>query len=238
MAESNDILRMRIADLSDDDKPREKALRLGISALSNAELLAIILGGGIPGKSVVDLAREMLSHNTNRLSRLSQMSIKEMCRQFKGVGTAKAVSVAAALELGCRCREEMPARQTVVRSSRDAYNYVTAHCQGVAMKPQEEFWVLMLARNNAIKCGECVGIGSTNATIVDVKVILKKAIDNLAEGMILIHNHPSGNLTPSPQDDSITHKIKSAAALMDIKVLDHLIVGEGGYYSYNDEGRM
>lgn len=232
------LRRMRVADLNDDDKPREKALKSGIESLSNAELLAIILGGGIPGKSVLDLSREMLSQSANSLNGLSRMTIKEMCRRFKGVGTAKAVAVAAALELGGRCRDEMPLRQTIVRSSSDAYRYVIANCNRLQTKIQEEFWVLFLARNNAIKSSECIGVGSTNATIVDIKVIMKKSLDNLAEGIILVHNHPSGNLNPSRQDDELTTRIQAAASMLDIKLLDHLIIAGGKYYSYNDNGRL
>ncbi len=234
----NTLRPLRVADLNEDDKPREKALKCGIDSLSNAELLAIILGGGIPGKSVLDLSREMLLQSANSLNGLARMTIKEMCRRFKGVGTAKAVAVAAALELGGRCRDEMPVRQVVVRSSGDAYRYVIANCNRLQTKTQEEFWVLFLARNNSIKSAECVGVGSTNATLVDIKVVMKKSLDNLAEGIILVHNHPSGNLAPSRQDNELTTRIQAAASMLDIKLLDHLIIAGGSYYSYNDEGKL
>lgn len=229
---------MRVADMCPDDKPRERALAYGVTSLSNAELIAIALGSGMPGKSVLALSNEILYACQRSLNRLSRMSIKEMCRQFKGMGPAKATALSAAIELGCRCRDEAPDEPFIVKSSRDAFNYVRSHCRNIEAKNQEEFWVLFMSRNNSIKCAEMIGIGGTNSTVVDSKVVFKKALDNLAEGMILVHNHPSGNRRPSAQDDMLTRKLSEGANILGMKVLDHLIIVAGSYYSYADEGRM
>lgn len=225
----------RIADLSEDDRPREKAIRNDIRSLSNAELLAIILGGGMQGMSVMDLSREMLQRSHNSLYSLSRMRINEMCRTFKGVGPAKAVSLAAAFELGSRCRDEGIRENCTVTQSKDAYEYVRGHLERL---DHEEFWILILSRANKITAAECVSRGGTSGTVVDVKLLMKTAIDRLASGIIAVHNHPSGNLRPSMEDDSLTRKIKEGSKLLDIRFLDHLIVTSDAYYSYNDEGRL
>lgn len=225
----------RIADLSEDDRPREKAIRNDIRALSNAELLAIILGGGMKGKSVMDLSREMLAKAGNSLDVLSRMRVNEMCRTFKGVGPAKAVSLAAAFELGLRCRDENAKMACQVTSSKDAYNYIRGHLERL---DREEFWILTLTRANRITAAECVSRGGTSATVVDVKLLMKMAVDRLASGIIAVHNHPSGNLYPSADDNKLTKRIKEAAQLLDMRLLDHLIIGTDGYYSYNDNQNL
>lgn len=229
---------MKVADMCPDDKPRERAQMYGVTSLSNVELIAIALGSGIPGKSVIALSNEILQTCQRSLNRLSRMSIKEMCRQFKGMGPAKATALSAAIELGCRCRDEAPASPYVIKTSRDAFNYVRSHCRNIESRNQEEFWVLFMARNNSVKCAEQIGIGGTSSTLVDPKIVFKKAIDNLADGMILVHNHPSGNRQPSVQDDQLTRKLTEGAKILGMQVLDHLIIIAGGYYSFADEGRM
>lgn len=225
----------RIADLDDGDKPREKALSLGIRSLSNAELLAIIFGSGLPGKSVISMSQEVLAACDNRLSRLSRLSIHEMKKNFKGVGTAKAISLAAAFELGLRTRDEDAALDPQVKSSVDIYNIMRGKLERLEY---EEFWVLYLSRSNRVIFEECLSKGGVSGTVIDVRLILKRAIELLASGIILAHNHPSGNLRPSADDDRITTKTKEAARLLDINVLDHLIISPTGYFSYGDEGRM
>lgn len=225
----------RIADLDDSDKPREKALSLGIRSLSNAELLAIIFGSGLPGKSVISMSQEVLASCDNRLSRLSRLSIHEMKKRFKGVGTAKAISLAAAFELGLRTRDEDAALDTQIKSSTDIYNMMRVKLQRLEY---EEFWVLYLSRSNRVIFEECMSKGGVSGTVTDVRLILKRAIELLASGIILVHNHPSGNLRPSPDDDRITTKAKEAAKLLDINVLDHLIITPTNYFSYNDNGRL
>ncbi len=225
----------RIADLDDSDKPREKALSLGIRSLSNAELLAIIFGSGLPGKSVISMSQEVLASCDNRLSRLSRLSIHEMKKRFKGVGTAKAISLAAAFELGLRTRDEDVALDTQIKSSTDIYNMMRVKLERLEY---EEFWVLYLSRSNRVIFEECMSKGGVSGTVTDVRLILKRAIELLASGIILVHNHPSGNLRPSPDDDRITTKAKEAAKLLDINVLDHLIITPTNYFSYNDNGRI
>ena len=225
----------RIADLDDSDKPREKALTLGIRSLSNAELLAIIFGSGLPGKSVISMSQEVLASCDNRLSRLSRLSIHEMKKRFKGVGTAKAISLAAAFELGLRTRDEDAASDTQIKSSTDIYNMMRVKLERLEY---EEFWVLYLSRSNRVIFEECMSKGGVSGTVTDVRLILKRAIELLASGIILVHNHPSGNLRPSPDDDRITTKAKEAAKLLDINVLDHLIITPTNYFSYNDNGHL
>ena len=225
----------RIADLDENDKPREKALSLGIRSLSNAELLAIIFGSGLPGKSVISMSQEILASCDNRLSRLSRMSIHEMKKNFKGVGTAKAISLAAAFELGLRTRDEDVALDPQIKCSSDIYNMMRVKLQRLEY---EEFWALYLSRSNRVIFEECMSKGGVSGTVTDVRLILKRAIELLASGIILVHNHPSGNTRPSPDDDRITAKIKEAARLLDINVLDHLIITPTEYFSYNDNGRL
>lgn len=225
----------RIADLDESDKPREKALSQGIRSLSNAELLAIIFGSGLPGKSVISMSQEILASCDNRLSRLSRMSIHEMKKSFKGVGTAKAISLAAAFELGLRTRDEDAALDPQIKNSTDIYNMMRVKLERLEY---EEFWVLYLSRSNRVIYEECMSKGGVSGTVTDIRLILKRAIELLASGIILVHNHPSGNLRPSPDDDRITTKAKEAAKLLDINVLDHLIFTPTSYFSYTDNGRL
>ena len=225
----------RIADLDEGDKPREKALSQGIRSLSNAELLAIIFGSGLPGKSVISMSQEILASCDNRLSRLSRLSIHEMKKKFKGVGTAKAISLAAAFELGLRTRDEDAALDPQIKCSTDIYNIMRTKLERLEY---EEFWILYLSRSNRIIYEECMSKGGVSGTITDIRLILKRALELLASGIILVHNHPSGNLRPSPDDDRITTKTKEAAKLLDINVLDHLIITPTSYFSYNDNGRL
>lgn len=225
----------RIADLSDDDKPREKALRHGIRTLSDTELIAILLGGGIPGKSVIDLSRELYDISNRSLSDLARMSVRDMCKRIAGIGPAKAITIAAALELGARRKDLKSESRPRIRTSSDAYEVIRNSLQDLAY---EEFWIILLSRANMVIATTCISSGGTAATIVDPKIIMKHAIEHLASSIILVHNHPSGNISPSAQDDALTRKIKSAGQLLDVNVVDHLIIGPTGYYSYADEARI
>lgn len=224
----------RIADLNSDDKPREKALANGIRALSDAELLAILIGGGIPGKSAIDLAREILASCNGSLTHLSQMSIASMARRFKGMGPAKATTVAAALELGVRSGNHT-GPVSHIRQSSDAYRFLLAKMKNLA---HEEFWTIFLRRNNSIIITERISTGGSRATYVEPRMIVRKALDHNASAIIVSHNHPSGNVEPSPEDDNLTQRIKEASALMEIPLHDHIIVTVNGYYSYADQGRL
>ena len=216
--------------------PREKALAHGIRALSDAELMAIIFGGGLPGMSVVDMARGILRDCDNRLDMLARLSMNELMSKYKGVGPAKAVSLAAAFELGRRNREQALGREDPqIRSSRDAVALMSPLLEGLEY---EEFWVLMLSRSNRVTYKRCISQGGTASTVVDVKLLLKRAIDCLAEGIILVHNHPSGNASPSGEDDRLTARIKDGAKILGINVLDHIIIARSKSYSYADEGRL
>lgn len=225
-----------VRSLGDDDKPREKALTQGIRALSDAELVAIIFGGGLPGMSVIDLARSILIECDGRIDTLARTSMHELMRKYKGVGPAKAVSLAAAFELGRRNSEQSATRvDPIIRSSADVVALMRPALEAL---DYEEFWVLMLSRSNRVTWRRCVSQGGTAATVVDVKLLLKRAIDCLAEGMILVHNHPSGNPDPSGPDDALTRRIREGAAMLDIKVLDHIIIARSRSYSYADNGRL
>lgn len=226
---------VRIADLSDDDKPREKALRNGIRSLSDTELIAILLGGGLPGKSVLELSREIYTSCSMSLSQMAQMSIRQMCHRFRGVGPAKAISIAAALELGGRRKDIKENRQPQIRSSADVYQAIRQQLENL---PTEEFWVIVLSRSNRIIATECISRGGTSATVVEPKIVMKRAIEHLASAIIVAHNHPSDNLTPSTQDDALTRKLKQAGEIMEIRLLDHLVIGPTGFYSYADSGRL
>lgn len=226
----------KILDLSPDDMPREKALTQGIRALSDAELLGIIFGGGLPGMSVVDMARGILADCDNRVDRLARLSMNELMSKYRGIGPAKAVSLAAAFELGRRNSEQAALREDpLIRSSQDVVDLMRPLVGSIEY---EEFWVLMLSRANRVTYKRCISQGGTAATIVDVKLLLKRALDCLAEGIILVHNHPSGNRLPSAQDDNLTRRIKDGASMLDIKVLDHIIIARQNSYSYADEGRL
>lgn len=232
---SEDSIYYKVADLDDSDKPREKAMSQGIASLTNAELMAIILGSGMPGKSVIDLSREILRDAGGRLGRVSRLSMAELIKKYQGVGPAKAVSLAAAFELGARCADDLAIADDRIGNSEDVYKLMRGTLQRLN---NEEFWVLTLSKANRVISRECVSRGGTAATVVDAKMVFKCAIDRLASGVVLVHNHPSGNLTPSPEDDRLTARLKSGAELLDIRVVDHVIIAPTGFYSYNDKGRL
>lgn len=221
--------------LHPDELPREKAMKFGMNALTDVELLAILLGSGIKGKSVLDFAREILRDNGNRLSVLSRKPIPELIRKYKGLGAAKATLLSAAMTFGQRAQADMKIADRQISSSNSVYEYMRDKLE---RNNHEEFWVLHLSRANRVMAVEQLSKGGLAATAVDVKLIAKSAIDHLSSGIIVCHNHPSGNMAPSPQDDRLTHNIIETCKVCDIKVLDHLIIGPTGYYSYQDEGRL
>lgn len=225
-----------IRDMAADDRPREKALKHGIKSLSDAELMAIVLGTGIQGKSVVTLCHEILSDNDHHISKLHRRSILEITNRYKGIGPAKAISILAALELGSRSAlDALRIENPTVTSAETAYKLMRHR---MASLPHEEFWVMLLSQAGKEIRTVCVSRGGVAMTAVDIKIILKHAIENLASSMLLFHNHPSGNLTPSAQDDNLTRRICNGAAAIDVRVNDHIIVTDAGYYSYHDHGRM
>ena len=227
---------MLIRDMAKDERPREKAMRLGVKALSDSELMAIIFGTGIHGKSVLDLCKEILADNDHHLSKVSRLTIRDFMNRYKGIGEAKAIAMLAALELGSRsATDAVKCDNPTIRSSSIAAEVMRHH---FAHLPYEEFWVMLLSQSAKVIKEVCVSRGGLSMTAVDVKIILKHAIENFASAMILFHNHPSGTLSPSGQDDNLTRKICEGAKAIDVRVNDHIIITDAAYYSYNDEGRM
>lgn len=218
-----------------DDQPRKKLLQSGAPALSNAELLAILINNGSKGDSAVDVARNLLLSTENDLQKLAGLSVKEMVnRKIKGLGEAKAITIAAALELGIRRNAAGRLKPRVTRSE-DIAHFLRATLEH---RQKEVFAVVYLNRNNTITHLEIISEGGLTGTVADPRVILKKALEHNATGLILCHNHPSGNRRPSKADEAITQKIKQAANLLDMMVMDHIIVSNEGYFSFADEGML
>ncbi len=217
-----------------DDRPREKMLNKGATALSNSELIAILINNGSKEKSALELAKEILKLGKDNLNELGKLTLKEL-QEIKGIGIAKAIAISAALELGKRKQAAAILDKRVVRSGREIAEYLR-----VVLKdhPYEVFAVVFLNRANKINHFEIISKGGLTGTVADPRIILKKALEVDATSVVLCHNHPSGNLRPSFADEEITKKIKGAASYFDIKVIDHIIVSEEGYYSFADEGMI
>jgi len=217
-----------------NDRPREKLLQKGKLALSDAELIAILIGSGNTDESAVELSKRILSETKNNLNLLGKLSAQQLMI-YKGIGEAKAISIIAAMELGRRRRTEDALELVKIASSSTVFELLQPI---IGELPHEEFWILYL--NNANKIIEKVQIskGGITGTLVDVRITLKKALELGATSLILAHNHPSGNLNPSEADKQLTNKLKIAGESLDIKVLDHIIVTEKSYFSFADEGLM
>ena len=216
---------------SDDDKPREKMVRKGKSILSNAELIAILIGSGSRDESAVELSKRILAAVNNNLNELGKLSIRQLM-QFKGIGEAKAVTIAAALEIGRRRRGEEAQKIVKISSSKDVFELLQP---GMGELPHEEFWIVYLNNSNKVMHTAQLSKGGITGTLVDVRLVMKQSLELGAVGLILAHNHPSGGLKPSEADKQITKKLKNAAVALDIKVLDHLIITQKDYYSFADE---
>ncbi|RLD25404.1 MAG: hypothetical protein DRI54_04920 [Bacteroidetes bacterium] len=227
-------IKISIKSLAEDDRPREKLILNGKSTLSNAELIAILIGSGNTEKNAVELAREILKTYSDQLSKLSKANVDELTH-FKGIGPAKAINIVAALELSKRRLKESGNETKKISSSHDAFDAIKPYLFDLNV---EEFWVAFLNRSNKIIGIKSISRGGIHGTVVDSRVIFKKALDMMASAIILFHNHPSGNLKPSAQDDTITKQIKDAGKLLDILILDHLIVSDKSFYSYADQGRL
>lgn len=225
---------LSIKQWAEEDRPREKLLNKGKHILTEAELLAILLGSGSREETAVGLAQRILGGSGNNLYDLGKRSVAELMR-FKGVGQAKALTLVAAMELGRRRQLAQVRERPQVRSSRDAYNAIASILVDL---PHEEFWILLLNRANRVVGREQISLGGVTGTVVDAKVIFRKAIEGLACSIILCHNHPSGNLQPSQADIELTKKLAQAGKFLDVIVLDHLVVSETGYYSFADEGLL
>lgn len=218
----------------DDDRPREKLIKKGRSTLSNAELLAILISTGTTKKTAMDIAREVLLKAGQNIQELAKWTVQDFCK-IDGIGPAKAVTLISAIELSVRKQISEAKEKPLVQSSQDAYRLMRHHLEDLN---HEEFWILNLNRKNGVISEHRISEGGITATIVDQRKIFKLAIDDKSTGILLFHNHPSGNQFPSESDNQLTKKLKESGKLLDIKVLDHLIVTQNGYYSYADEGAL
>lgn len=223
-----------IKNWSEDDRPREKLINKGRSTLSDAELIAILIGSGNREESAVGLSKRILAAASNNLSELGKRSVKDL-KKFKGIGEAKAVTIVAALELGRRRKEGDSLSRKRITSSSSVYELLHPI---IGDLPHEEFWVVYLNNSNKILEKQQLSKGGITGTLVDVRLVLKTALELNAVGIILAHNHPSGTLKPSTSDIQLTQKLKGAAASLDVKVLDHIIVTEKAYFSFADDGLL
>ena len=221
--------------MAPDDRPREKAKRSGFAALSIAELFAIIVGSGSPGESVVDLCQRILNDNGGKLYNIARRGYKELMRNYKGIGEVKALELEAALELARRYQIEKVEQRPQIASSDDAYRYLRMRMKD---NTNEQLWVVFLNRSKHVLGLKCMSQGGTSATVGDVKMILKAAIEELADTIIIAHNHPSDNPTPSAQDDALTRKVAAGCQAVGIPLVDHIIVCQDRYYSYCDKNRL
>ncbi|MBN8674836.1 MAG: DNA repair protein RadC [Chitinophagales bacterium] len=223
-----------IKEWAKDDRPREKLLSSGAENLSHSELLAILIHNGTREKTAVDLAKEVMKLGKDNLAELGKLTVKELMK-IKGIGEAKAITIAAALELGRRRQATAALEKSIVSNSGDIARFLQTKLKD---QRREVFGVLFLNRANKINHFEIVSEGGITGTVADPRVILRKALEQDAVNIILCHNHPSGSLKPSRADEQLTAKIKEAAGYLDIRVLDHIIVSEDGYYSFADEGLL
>lgn len=223
-----------IKSWAEEDRPREKLLLKGRSVLTDAELIAILIGSGTTELSAVDVSKAILSFVNNDLNKLAGLTVQNLTK-FKGIGEAKAITIISAIELGRRRKDYSTSKTPKIQVSEDAFKY---------MKPtlldlqQEEFWVLLLNRANGVIKSCQISSGGISSTVVDPKIIFSKALENMASSIILVHNHPSGNINPSQTDVMLTKKLKTAGDIMEIPVLDHIIFTNEKYYSFKDDGAI
>jgi DNA repair protein RadC len=219
---------------AEEDRPREKLSGQGRRALTDAELIAILIGSGSRDESAVELSKRILHHYDNDLNKLGKAGISELS-QFKGIGEAKAISIIAALEIGRRRGDTEIKVPDEVKSSRDGYNIMRRHLMDLN---HEEFWIMLIGRSSKVLAKELVSKGGLSGTVADPKIIFHMALQHQASAIIMVHNHPSGNLKPSREDLVLTKKIADAGRMLDINVLDHLIITDSGYFSFGDEGLL
>ena len=225
---------MKITEWAESDRPREKLLEKGSPSLSDAELIAILIGSGTVSMSAVDLSREILASVNNDLHKLSLLTIKEL-QKFKGIGEAKAITIVSALELGRRRKEQDAIQKPRITCSKDAYELLKPD---LLYLPHEEFWVIYLNRSSFVLKKQRIGQGGMTGTVADPRIAFKTAIEHSAAAIILAHNHPSGNSNPSKVDQELTSKFKECGEILDIHVNDHLILTDNSYYSFADAGKM
>lgn len=222
-----------IKEWAADDRPREKAMKNGISTLSKSELLAILVGSGNDEESAVDLMKRVLDSCGNSISELARLSVDDLCT-FRGIGPAKAISIMAACELWKR-RENSDGEMVCIRSSRDLYDFFHPILCDSSV---ERCYVMLLNRMNRVIDHVLIGTGGLTATVVDVRLVMREALMKRATTIALCHNHPSGNIKPSREDDALTQNLCQACKVMNIRMLDHIVLTDGAYYSYNDEARL
>lgn len=223
---------LNIKSWAEEDRPREKLSLKGKGALSDAELIAILIGSGNKEDTAVELSKKILASINNDLNQLGKLTINDLM-QFNGIGEAKAISIIAALELGRRRKEAVSEKKPIINSSQKAYQSMSAILSDL---PHEEFWAVYLNRRNELIKKVFISKGGVAGTVADTKIIFKHALELLASAIILFHNHPSGNLKPSQADIQLTKKLKETGSIMDVLVVDHIIVGEKNYFSFADEG--
>ena len=223
-----------IKDWSVEDRPREKLLKSGVQTLSNAELIALLIGSGTREASAVHVARNILASAGNNLQELAKLTTDDLLK-IKGIGTARAITLLAALELGIRKNSSYNGEAVMIKNSQTAHEVLVPTLGGLQ---HEEFWIIILNRAHKVIKTEKISQGGLTGTVIDTRMILKHALDKRATSLIIAHNHPSGNRKPSDADVKITRKIKNAAEIMDIQVLDHIIVAGDHYFSFADEGIM
>lgn len=217
-----------------EDRPREKLVKKGVENLSDAELLAILLGSGTRNQSALELSKQLLFSTSNNLLELGKLNLNDLTR-FKGIGKAKAIIILAALEIGRRRKYSEPVQKMQISSSKDSFKIFQPILGDL---PHEEFWAMLLNRSNRLIENVCISKGGISGTVIDTKIILNKALSRLASAIIVCHNHPSGNIHPSQADIKITEKLKAATSTMDIILLDHIIIADTRYYSFSDDGKL
>ncbi len=227
-------MKVNIKDLPLDERPREKMMAQGPAALSDAELLAILIGSGNSEETAVGLMQRVLKDCQGSLNTLGRMTMNDLMSRYKGIGEAKAITLLAACELGSRRRREDVVEKKKISDSRDAYEYFAS----MRDLPLEEAHVLMLRQNHSIIGETMISRGGIAGTAVDVREVMRHVIMNRATAIVLCHNHPSGNLRPSREDDQLTKRVEDACRVMNIQLVDHIIVAETGYYSYREEGKI
>ena len=225
---------MKITEWAESDRPREKLLEQGSPSLSDAELIAILIGSGTVSKSAVDLSRDILSSVNNDLHKLSLLTLKEL-QKFKGIGEAKAITIVSALELGRRRKEQEAIQKPRLTCSKDAYELLKPD---LSYLPHEEFWIIHLNSSNFVLKKQKIGQGGMTGTVADPRIAFKSAMEHSAAAIVLAHNHPSGNTNPSKVDMELTSKFMECGKILDIRVSDHLIITDNGYYSFADDGKM
>lgn len=227
--------KLKITDWAEDDRPREKLLLKGVSALSDAELLAILIGSGNRNETAVELSQRILHSVNNNLNSLGKVEIRSLIKDFNGIGEAKAITIAAALELGKRRRQSEPEKLNQIITSKDIYELFQPILGDLK---HEEVWILLLNKSNKVIKKVQVGKGGISDSNIDIRLIIKEALENLVPNLILLHNHPSGNSNPSMKDNNITSRLKNACELLDLKLLDHVIICDNDYFSYKDHNTI